>query len=439
MAGSDSELSTWAARRDRIGAQIGGDVLILCGGAVGRRSNGSEHTFRPDSDFYYLTGLSEPGAVLVLRPGHEHPCTVFVRAKDELAERWEGRRLGPEGAMEQRGLPRALELRELDAALPKLIDGARHVYLQLGRYPKLQGRVQNAMDALARRNRWGDTPPRGFLDAGRLIGEDRIKKDAGGLACLRHAARITCAAHRTAMRASRPGMFEYEIEALLEYEFRKQGCTGPGYGSIVASGDNANILHYVENNAQMREGDLLLVDAGGSWDYFTADLTRTWPLSGTFSAAQREVYEIVLAANLAGIELTRVGGNIETIHETCVRVLCEGLISLGLFPGKRRDEVIESKLYERYYLHRTSHWLGLDVHDVGAYTLDRVPRPLEPGFVLTVEPGLYFMADDPQVPERFRGIGIRIEDDVLVTPDGCEVLTADAPKSVADIETWMAR
>lgn len=426
-----------ARRRARIADALEDDeALILAGGALQTRSNDTEFRFRPDSDFYYLTGLADPGAILVLRPGHEPPFTLFVRAKDPHAEIWSGRRVGPQWACERFGADASHERSEIETELPALLDGVRRVHLPLGDAP-LQRLVLRARNALSRRNRTGASPPEGFVDARVTVGEDRIRKDAAALASLRRAADITVAAHDAVQRSVGPGMHEFEVEARLEYEFRRRGAGGPGYGSIVGGGANATVLHYVDNDAPLRDGDLLLIDAGAEFDLHSADLTRTFPVGGTFTPAQRELYAVCLEANEAGIAQARVDQTIEAIHDTCLRVLCQGLIDLQLCTGSV-EAVIESEDYKRYYMHRTSHWLGADVHDAGYYSLGGVPRALRPGYVLTVEPGIYVGPHDERAPAELRGTGIRIEDDVLVTDGEPEVLTAASPKTPEAIEALMA-
>ena len=427
-----------AERRARVAAALGPDeALVLSGGSLRTRSNDTEFRFRPDSDFYYLTGLADPGAVLVLRPGHEPEFTLFVRRKDPQAEVWSGRRVGPELARERFGADAAHDLGALDAELPALLDGVRRVHLPL-QGAGLQQKVLRARTALQRRNRTGAMPPEGFIDARVTVGEDRILKDAASLASLRRAVNITVAAHDAVQRSVRPGMHEFEVEAQLEYEFRRRGAGGPGYGSIVGGGANATILHYVDNDAPLRNGELLLIDAGAEFDLHSGDLTRTFPVGGRFTPAQRDLYDVCLAANLAGIDKSRPGETIETIHDCCLRILCQGLIDLGLCEGSV-DALLESEDYKRYYMHRTSHWLGIDVHDAGYYSVEGTPRPLRPGYVLTVEPGLYVAADDDRAPAELRGTGVRIEDDVLVTEADPDVLTAASPKTPDAIEAVMAQ
>ena len=428
-----------ADRRARIAATLQREcaALVLYGGALRSRSNDTEFRFRPDSDFHYLTGLEEPGSVMVLRPdaGTGDPTfTLFVRPRDRDAEIWSGRRIGPIGAVEHYGATAAHDLAELDAELPKLLDGCEQIYLPVGRWGRLDSAVRRAVAYLRRRNREGTTPPLRYGEVADLLGEDRIVKDGPGLASLRRAVDISVAGHVAAMRRTRPGVFEYEIEAVLEYEFRRRGSSGPGYGTIVGTGDNATILHYVANRDALREGEVLLVDAGAEWDYFSGDITRSWPVSGRFTPEQRAAYEVVLAANLAGIDKAVVGSNIDAIHDACVSTLCDGLAQIGLL-SESPQQIREQQLYRKFYMHRSSHWLGVDVHDAGRYTLGGKPRLLAPGHVLTIEPGLYIAADTENVPEGFRGLGIRIEDDVLIGESGPEVLTAGAPKQIAEIES----
>lgn len=431
--------SAYAERRARVAATLRSEcaALLLYGGALRTRSNDTEFRFRPDSDFHYLTGLEEPGSIMVLRPGagsDELKFTLFVRPRDRDAEVWSGRRIGPVGAIENYGATEAYPIAELDEQLPKLLDGCEQVYLPIGRWTRLDTALRKAVSHLRRRNREGTTPPFRYGEVADLLGEDRMVKDAPALESLRQATKISAEAHVAAMRRTKPGMYEYEIEALIEYEFRRRGSSGPGYGSIVGTGDNATILHYVDNRDQLRAGDVLLVDAGAEWDYFSGDITRSWPVSGRFTPEQRAVYEVVLAANQAGIAKAVVGSNIDAIHQACVEVLCEGLAQIGLLPGTA-TEIREQHLYRKFYMHRSSHWLGVDVHDAGRYTLASKPRPLAIGHVLTVEPGLYIAADTLDVPEAFRGIGVRLEDDVLVGVGGPEVLTIGAPKGIAEIES----
>jgi len=370
---------------------------------------------------------------MVYRPEHDEPLTLFVRERDNDAEIWSGRRVGPDGARERFGADAAHPLAELDAKLPTLLDGATRIITSIGRYPSFERRIHRALEALHKRNRYGAAPPTVLVDARAVVGEDRMVKDEAAMQSLRRAVDITVAGHLEAMATLRPGMHEFEVEAIVESAFRRRGAGGSGYGSIVGAGANATVLHYVDNDGLIRDGDLVLLDAGAEWDLFTGDLTRTFPASGRFAPAQAELYDVVLRANEAAIAKVFPGSNVDAIHRTAVEHLVEGLLDLGLLTGER-DRILEEESYKRYYMHRTSHWLGADVHDVGWYCADGQPRPLAPGYVLTVEPGLYVAHDDEQAPPAFRGLGIRIEDDVLVTERGPEVLTASAPKTRAALE-----
>lgn len=437
-AGPHPDLETYAERRTRIARRLHAEnaALVLYGGELRTRSHDTEFRFRPDSDFHYLTGLEEPGAFAVLVPseqGDHAELTLFVRPRDPDAEVWSGRRIGPEGACDHFGAKDAFAVDGLDEGLRRLLDGRSCVYLPLGRWAILESSLGRALTWLRRHNRDGRNPPARYGEVADLLGEDRLLKDPSALASLRKAIEISAAGHVAAMRTTKPGLWEYEVEALIEYEFRRRGSTGPGYGTIVGAGDNATILHYVDNCDRLVAGEVLLIDAGAEWDYFSGDITRSWPVSGKFTPEQRDLYEVVLEANLAGIELAQVGGDLLAIHEACVRTLSAGMVELGLLEGPV-ERVIESKDYQRFYLHRTSHWLGVDVHDAGRYTLDGKPRMLTPGHVFTVEPGLYVPRSCEDVAEGFRGLGIRIEDDVLITETGNEVLSAAVPKRVVELE-----
>ncbi|MGB1699971.1 MAG: aminopeptidase P N-terminal domain-containing protein, partial [Nannocystaceae bacterium] len=350
--------SDYAARRARVAARLPSDAaLVLSGGGLHTRSNDTEHRFRPDSNFFYLTGLSEPGAVLFLRGGSTPHATLFVREKDRAAEIWSGRRPGPEGAKLLTEVEEVHTLASLKPMLPKLLDGVREVHLPLHRDRTLHDQVLRASREVARRDRRGATFPTRLADADAVMGEERLVKDSPAMESLRHAISLSALAHREAAAHLRPGQHEYEFEARLEYVFRRHGSSGPGYGSIVGAGDNANILHYVDNADPIGEGELVLVDAGCEWDLFTGDITRCYPASGRFSAPQRALYEVVLAANVAGIEASVVGGDVNAIHERCLEVLVDGMLDLGLLKGNRAAAV-ERETYKQFYMHRTSHWLG---------------------------------------------------------------------------------
>ncbi len=396
-------------------------------------SNDVDYTpYRPDSDFRFLTDFPEPDAVAVLAPGDEGPAFIlFVPPRNPEEETWTGRIQGVEGATEAFGADAAYPIEALADELPAFLADRTKVYYPLRRYPDVDEPVLKAMDTVRRRVRQGVNPPEAIAELGALLHELRLRKSPAELDRLREAMRISAEAHEAAMRAARPGIMEYELEALVNYTFRRRGGAGPGYGTIVAGGPNACTLHYVTNDQPIADGQLVLLDAGCEWYGYTADVTRTWPVNGAFTDAQAAAYDVVLAANEAGIAAVRPGVSIYDVHEAALRVLVEGLVELQVLEGPAEDR-IEDESYRLYFMHRTSHWLGMDVHDVGGYKLHGEPRPLEPGMVLTVEPGLYFGAGTAAA-ERFQGIGIRIEDDVVVTESGHEVLTAAIPKARTDL------
>ena len=421
-------------RRARLAKLLGpGAALILASPPERTRNGDVTFKFRQDSDILYLTGFEEPGAMVVLRPDHpQTPFVMFVRPRNPADEIWTGRRAGVEGAVRNFGADIAYPIDEAEARLPELISGVAEVHYHFGREAELDERVLRLMARLRSAERRGRRAPVRLCDARLTVHEMRLFKSPDELDVQRRAADITALAHIAAMEAARPGVHEYEIEGLIDYTFRKHGATGPGYPSIVGGGANATILHYVENSAELKGGQLLLVDAGGEVEGFTADVTRTFPVGGRFSPAQRRLYEAVLDTQIAAIEAVKPGATLEAIHEQVVASLTRRLVDLGILHGDPAA-LVEAGAFKPYYMHRTSHWLGMDVHDVGFYSIEGAARPLEPGMVLTIEPGLY-VAEDAAVPEEFRGIGVRIEDDIVVTQTGYDNLTAKTPKSVADIE-----
>jgi Xaa-Pro aminopeptidase len=426
--------SVFAARRAAYMQAIGPSAVAVVASFPERMRNGDSHyRFRQNSDLYYLTGFLEPEAVLVLRPGADDGKVVmFVRPRDRDLEIWNGRRAGIEGAIERYRADVAHPIAELDERLISLIASSDELHYAVGLDEDMDRRIAAAIARLRMTERRGRRPPRAIIDPQAALHELRLRKSPQEIAILRKAAAISGEAHRAAMAVGRPGSFEYEVEAVLDYTFRRRGGDGPGYGTIVGAGDNATILHYVDNDRAIADGDLVLVDAGCEYQQYTADITRTWPASGRFTPVQRSVYQVVLDAETSAIALARPGVSIDDLHQHCVRRLTEGMIELGLLAGSV-DDLIASQAYKAFYMHGTSHWLGLDVHDAGAYMPGGQHRPLEPGMVITIEPGLYIGADADVRPE-LRGIGIRIEDDVLITADGCEVLTESAPRSIADVE-----
>jgi Xaa-Pro aminopeptidase len=398
------------------------------------RSNDTHFDYRPGSDLYYLTGFEEPGAALLLLPGHEkHPVVMFVRKKDPEQEVWDGHRAGVDGAKERFGASEAFPIDEVEAKLPDLLDGRDELHYATGLYPERDAATIRALAHVRRLARRGKRAPRSIVDPSHLLHEMRLFKRGQELAALRRAIEVSAEAHVEAMRRTAPGRGEWEIQAEVEYVFKRHGARAPGYSTIAGSGPNACVLHYVENRRRMESGDLLLLDAGAEVDYYTGDITRTWPVSGRFSGPQREIYDLVLRAQREVIALAKPGVLWTALHERAVDVLTRGLVERGLVEGPV-EKAIEDKTFRKYYMHSTGHWLGIDVHDVGAYYLDGKARALEPGMVFTVEPGLYFAPSAEGCPDRYRGIGVRIEDDVLVTETGVEVLSKGAPKEPEEIE-----
>ena len=423
---------THGARRLRLAQAMQAGVAVIPTAPERIRNRDTHYPYRFDSHFYYLTGFPEPEAALVVTAGAQPRSLLFCREKNEERETWEGFRYGPGAAREAFGFDEALPISALDAKLAELLADQPALYYPVGADPQWDARAMGWLNAVRANARAGVAAPERVHDVRALIDEMRLVKDAHEMRLMRRAGSISSAAHRRAMRAARAGRFEYELEAELMHEFRSSGAQFPAYWPIVAGGANACVLHYVANDAPLREGDLVLIDAGCELAGYASDITRTFPVGAKFSAAQREVYEIVLAAQAAAIAKVRAGNAWNEPHDAAVRVLAEGMRSLKLLKGSL-DEVLEKETYKRFYMHRTGHWLGLDVHDAGEYKRAGKWRTLAPGMTLTVEPGLYIRAA-ADVPQRLRGIGIRIEDDVLVTEAGCDVITAEAPKSIADIE-----
>lgn len=397
------------------------------------RNRDVHYPFRQSSDFAYLTGFPEPDALAVFAPGRKEGAYVlFVRARDPEREQWDGRRAGVEGALADYGADQAFELKDLDAALPGLVDGCERLYFPIGAQADFDARVLGWVNQVRADVRKGAAPPETFVTVESVLHEQRLRKSAQEIKTLRQAARISAEGHRRLMRICRPGLCEQDLETDFLHHCASRGARFQAYPPIVAGGFNACILHYVENRETLRDGDLVLVDAGGELDGYASDITRTFPVSGRFSAPQRELYELVLEAQRAAIAKARPGNRWIDPHEAALKVLTKGLISLGILQGKP-SKLIAEEAYKPYYMHRTGHWLGMDVHDVGRYKQGDDWRLLEPGMVLTVEPGLY-MPDTAAVPVPYRRIGIRIEDDVLIVPGGNEILTAAAPKDPDAVE-----
>ena len=420
-------------RREQLMAKIGSGTAIFRSAPAAVMHNDVEYAYRQDSDFFYLTGFNEAAAVAVLAPHHEeHKFVLFVQPKDLEKETWHGYRAGVEGAKELYGADEAFPIAELAEKLPKYLEKADRIYYHFGRDRTFDQTVLNHWQRLMATYPKRGTGPTAVEDSNIILHPMRLVKSETELALMRKAANISVAAHNRAQEFAKPGRYEYEIQAEIEHTFGLNGCT-PAYPSIVASGYNSCVLHYIENNRQMQENDLLLIDAGCACGYYNADITRTFPVSGKFTAEQQIIYDLVLQAQLQAISQVYPGNPYSKIHETAVRVLVEGLMDLKLLVGDI-EEIIKEEKYKPFYMHRTGHWLGLDVHDVGVYQYGENPQVLQPGQVLTVEPGIYIspyikpVEGQPEVPEKWRGIGVRIEDDVLVTLEGQEVLTAGVPK-----------
>jgi len=422
-------------RREQLAAALRAGVAIVPTAPERTRNRDAHYPYRFDSYFYYLTGFREPDAVAVIVAGAQARHILFCRDKDPEREIWDGFRYGPEAARAVFGFDEAYSISELDKRMPDLIADRGTLHCHLGADTTWDARVTGWVNEVRARARSGVTAPGEISDVHLALDEMRLFKGPEELAVMRRAAAITADAHRRAMHAARPGRAEYEIEAELMHEFRRRGAQAPAYTPIVAGGSRACVLHYVQNDGVLKDGELLLIDAGCELDGYAADVTRTFPVNGKFSGPQREIYELVLAAQAAAIATVKPGNPWDAPHRAAVEVLAQGLIDLKLLKGSL-TEAVETEAYKQFYMHRTGHWLGLDVHDAGDYKRGGEWRPLAPGMVLTVEPGCYIRAGDG-VPERYAGIGVRIEDDVAVTDDGSEVLTRDAPKRPADIEAWI--
>jgi Xaa-Pro aminopeptidase len=431
--------SEYARRRQALLAQLPPNSIVLLPAApVCTRNRDVDYLYRQDSDFQYLSGFAEPQALIALIPGREQGEYVLLcRSRNPEREQWEGRRAGQDGAISQYGADQSFAIESLDELLPGLLDGCERVYYAMGVKSEFDRQLQQWLDSLRAKARQGAAVPNTLVDLGPLLHDLRLHKSAAEVEVMREAANISCRGHVRAMQASRAGLFEYHLEAELDYEFRKGGAKMPAYPSIVAGGQNACILHYGENDTPLLDGDLVLIDAGCEIDCYASDITRTFPVNGTFSVEQKAIYQLVLAAQEAAFEQIAPGKHWNQAHEATVQVITAGLVELGLLDGSV-DELIASEAYKPFYMHRAGHWLGMDVHDVGDYKRDGQWRLLEIGMALTVEPGIYIGSDDQSVAAQWRGIGVRIEDDVVVTADGCEILTSAAPKTVAEIEALMA-
>lgn len=430
--------SLYQRRRAALSSQLlPNSIAVLSAGRQLKRNGDASFRFRQDSTFYYLTGFNEPDAILVIYSGQEDKSILFLHPTDPMVQLWEGARLGPAAAPEVLGVEQAFALDSFDEYLPKLLSNCSQVYYPFSLIsPALKECLMRSCLALKQKNRQGLTVPTAFYDLDPLLSEMRLFKSEEELACLRKAANISVDAHLRAMRACKNLHHEYELEAELSYEFYRQGCRGLAYDPIVAAGANACILHYTQNNAPLKAGELVLIDAAGEFENYAADITRTFPISGRFSEEQRQIYDLVLSAQQAGIACIKPGLPWDQIQKEIVQVLTQGLLDLGLLKGKYRH-LLEQQAYSTMYMHQSGHWLGLDVHDAGVYKIKENWRPLQAGMVLTVEPGLYLRAGLPGIDKKWWDIGIRIEDDILVTESGYENLTERLPTKVNEIEALM--
>jgi Xaa-Pro aminopeptidase len=427
-------------RNTLMGMMAPGSIAVIPGATQQRRNRDIQYLFRQDSDFFYLTGFAEPETLLVLAPGREHGEEIlFCADRDSHAERWDGERMGPERASQMLAVDDAFPFADMDDILPGLLEGTERIYITLGEYPAFDARLLAWVAQIRQREAGGAHPPGEFLELKHFLHELRLFKSAKEVALLRRAAEITAGAHVRAMQACAPGLTEGQLEAELTYEFMRNGARSPAYPCIVGGGNNACVLHYVDNTATLKKNDLVLIDAGCEYQHYAADVTRTIPVHGRYSASQRTIYDIVLAANEEAIGECRPGRHFNAPHEAALRVMIEGLVALNILTGDT-EELISNEAYKAFCPHKTSHWLGIDVHDVGDYRIDGSWRELEAGMVLTIEPGIYIPRDEStkHLPAKYRGIGVRIEDDVLITRTGCEVLSAGVPKDAKEIEALMA-
>ena len=410
-------------------------VAIIPSAREATRSNDTHYRFRQDSDFFYLTGFEEPDAIAVIKPNQ---YTLFVRPRDPEREIWDGRRAGVEGAKKDFGADESFPTGEFAEKLQEALDGADTLYYRLGVNIDLDKTIINEIARMRSLNRKPIHPPQIIIDPATIVHEMRVLKSSEEIDLMQRSADIAAEAHCEAMKAARPGIQEYELEALIERIFRERGAAGPAYTSIVGAGANATVLHYINNDGQLRDGELLLIDAGAEYQGYASDITRTFPINGRYTKPQRDIYDLVLKAQMACVAMVRPGTTHDQLKQHSIEILTEGMVELGLLRGKP-DELIKEKKYEKFYMHGLGHMLGIDVHDVGRYYFGQESRALEPGVVMTVEPGIYIAPGTKDVPEEYLGIGVRIEDDVVCTTNGPRVLTSKVPKAAEEIEELMAK
>ena len=413
-------------------------IAILPAAPESIRNRDVHYPYRPDSDFYYLTGFSEPDAVAVLIPGRKHAeYILFCRPHDETKAMWDGKMAGQEGAVETYGADDSFPIADLDEILPRMLEEKSRVFYAMGCNSDLDRRLSDWITRMKTQARSGLQSPMEIVELDHFLHDMRLYKSRSEISKMRKAANISAAAHKKVMKHCKPGVMEYQLESTFKHACACKGATEQAYPSIVGGGNNACVLHYIDNQDELQDGDMLLIDAGCELDYYASDITRTYPVNGRFSAAQAELYQLVLDAQQAAIDKVKPGNHWNQPHEAAVKTIAKGLIKLGILKGTLAN-VMKKESYRQFYMHRTGHWLGMDVHDVGDYKVDGQWRELEPGMALTVEPGIYIPKGTRGVAKKYWGIGIRIEDDVVVTKDGCDILSKQVPKSIADIEHLMS-
>lgn len=431
-------MNDFKARRERLFDKMYDNSLaVVCSAPIQYRNNDADYKFRQDSYFYYLTGFEESFAIAVLiKTRGTRKYVLFCQEKNQEQERWTGNRVGVLGAQNELGADHAFPIAEAGLKFPQFFKEIKTVYYLVGKQPPFEAKLFSWIQSLQKMQRQGITPPEKYVDLSLILDELRLIKEPQEIEIMQKAASVTIEGHQRAMLKAQPGLYEYHLEAELSYAFYQGGCQHQAYNAIVASGANACVLHYVKNDCQLKAGDLVLIDAGAEYQNYAADVTRTFPVSGKFSTEQQAIYELVLAAQQKAIQVIKPKTPWQSIQQNILEILVMGMIDLGILKGDK-DGLIESEAYKPFYMHNSGHWLGLDVHDVGKYKVENEWRPLAENMVLTVEPGLYIDEDSPNVPEKWRGIGVRIEDDILVTADGCNVLTEALPKTVDDITHFM--
>ena len=427
--------SIFSERRSQLSKKVlEGSAIIISSASVKSRISDTEYAYRQDSNFYYLSGYEEPESLLLIRPDHEkEKFVMFCRERDPQREQWDGFRTGQEGAIEQYGADAAHSINSIGEMMPSLLEGVKNIYFSMSAPCGVDLKISDWIESIRKNTRAGAEPPQNLLSLDSILHEMRLIKEDYEMNLMRQAANITTEAHVRAMQAVTPGMFEYQLEAEYLYAFNKNGARSPAYNSIVGGGNNSCILHYVENNAELQDGDLVLVDAGCEYQYYASDVTRTFPVNGKFSPEQKEIYSIVLEAHKQSMEEAKPGNKWNLMHEKSVEVIVEGLLSIGLLKGTK-EEIIEKGEYSKFYMHRIGHWLGMDVHDVGSYKQDGDWRELEKGMVMTVEPGIYILDSIEGIDDKWKGIGVRIEDDIAITDSGFELLTPDVPRTIEEVE-----